>query len=151
MNTEKQRVKLLMLNEILASNKVLNYFDQNGIFLHVQQRYPVYNSELDFIKIETSIRKFKEICYIIKSFLTKQIPIDVYLAFYHESSTSLEFEIELYQKIYKSYFGDENKSLHKIKEAKSNEYCVGVRCPKVSIDWSKTSIKLHVMNAQLIN
>ena len=147
----KQRIKLLILNEIFTSSNVLNYFDQNRIFLHVQQRYPVNNSELDFSQKETSIKKFKDICHIIKSFLIKQIPLDVNLAFYHDSDTNVKFEIELYQKIYQSYFGDDNKLLKEIKQAKSNPYCASLQYPKISTDWSHYIVKLHVFNAKLIN
>ena len=144
---------LIIVNEMFATDKLMNIFSENKIFLKVIEVHLYKNSELDFSNKESSITKFKQLCSIIKSILTKQIAADIGMGF----ETSENRERKIYDKIYNSYFGDndnsndDRKAMGQYKQAKCNQYCIALKYPILSLIWRDDSVELYFTSAQLKN
>ena len=93
----------LIVNELLATDRVIDILSENNVFFNVMQDYLIDGqSVLDFSTKASSIAKFQQFCDIIKLILTKQIAANIFILFYAEYE-HIKFETQVYRKIYQTY------------------------------------------------
>ena len=141
---------LIIVTEMFATENLVKVFSENRIFCNVIQEYRLdINSELDFSSDELSIRKFEQVCDIIKTILVKQIPVNIQIIF----ETPEDHQRKIYDRIYNSYFGDNNdnewKVMKQYQEAKCNQYCVELKYAILSLIWKDDCVELRCTNAHL--
>ena len=85
--------------------------------------------------------------------LTKQIPADISFLFHPNMQDYKQFETELYEKVYKSYFGDndnsgDSKILKQYKPAKCNQYCTSLKYPEIAVSWADDKVDIRLISAK---